>query len=127
MDEYTRHTLSYSTIRTASVPEPLRSLLTTPVKSQTPEWARRVIVQTLRLFELSVVNEQPDDKRTRAGERLLEDRQQRAVSRLRRLHREVDWEPREETLRDQLRAILFAQLQTLLQRTPESSSFQETA
>lgn len=127
MTDYTRRNLTYMTLQSNALPAALKELLDQPVDSQTPEWARLVIEQTFQLFGLAVEREGLTDSTSKAREGYLENWQQRALNRLRRLHREVEWEPRNETLRDKLRAILFAQLQTVLQKRSRNSSFQESA
>lgn len=127
MNDYTRTNLTYTTLQSTDLPTPLMKLLAEPVNGQTPEWTRLVIEETFKLFQLSVEPHESDDGSSMNGEVGLEDWQQRAIGRLRRLHREVEWEPRDETLRDKLRAILFAQLQTVLQKRTRNSSFQESA
>lgn len=112
-----------------NLPDSLRNLLARPAQRQTPQWARTVIQCVFDLLNLSIDHdfdgEDPCAIST-PGIR-LSDSQARALCRLRRLHREVGWESNSEPLRDELRAILLAQLQTLLSESAFLSSFQENA
>ncbi len=127
MFDYTNVRPHYSALESHSFPPVLRDLLLTPVAEQTPAWARLVIERTFELFDLSTQIKQPVISTSPNNENHLENWQQRAVGRLRKLYREIDWEPPDESLRDKLRAILFAQLQTLLQQQANVSSYQEKA
>lgn len=125
--DYTKIKPHYSALESQSLPLQLRELLLTPIAEQTPAWAKLVIERTFELFDLNAPAGQSEASTSCNNESHLEDWQQRAVSRLRRLHAEVEWEPHDEMLRDKLRAILFAQLQTLLQQAASVSSYQESA
>lgn len=127
MFDYTNIKPHYSALESHRLPSQLRELLLTPTAEQTPAWARLVIERSFELFDLNAQPGKSEASTSRSNECHLEDCPQRAVSRLRRLHQEVEWEPHDETLRDKLRAILFAQLQTLLQQMAHVSSYQESA